>query len=163
MGPGVARESTVVFDARVPPGDFQIVSTYRGLDVVFALGDENADARIEQLIADDADPKNLAVISSDRRIRLAAKRRHAQSVTAEQFWDMIDRLKERGNRPEPVPPAASRHDPEREPTPEESAFWVETFRELQKDLEASATLTPNRSLLTDAEIAELKREIDAEP
>ena len=43
-----------------------------GLGVLFALGDENADARIEQLIARHSNPKTLTVVSSDRRIRQAA-------------------------------------------------------------------------------------------
>jgi len=163
VGPVIARDITVVFDATVPPGDFPIVSTYRGLDVIFALGAENADARIEQLIAEDANPKTLTVVSSDRRIRLAAKGRHTRSLTADQFWVLIDRLKERGYTPDERSPASPPHDPERKPTPEESAFWIAAFGELDRDLDASATLTPNRALLTDAEIAELEREIDAEP
>jgi uncharacterized protein len=163
LGPVAARETTVVFDATVPPGDFQTVSTYRGLDVLFALGDENADARIEHLIAEHTNPRTLSVISSDRRIRLAANRRHTRTLTAEQFWLMIDRLKERGNTPESRVTADAQDVPEQNPTPEESAFWVATFGELEKELEASAALMPNRPLLTDAEIAELEREIDAEP
>src|SRR6516165_2206501 len=34
---------TVIFDASVPPGDFPISSTYRGLRIIFAYGDEDAD------------------------------------------------------------------------------------------------------------------------
>jgi predicted RNA-binding protein with PIN domain len=163
LGPVVARETTVVFDATFPPSDFQTISTYRGLDVVFALGDENADARIEQLIAEHANPKTMTVISSDRRIRLAATRRHTRSVTSEQYWVLIDRLKERGNRPELKSHASRPDDPETKPTPEESAFWVEIFGELEKDLQTGAALMANRPLLTDAEIADLQREIEQEP
>ena len=45
------RTTTVVFDASVHPGDFALDAQYQGLGILFALGDENADARIEQLIA----------------------------------------------------------------------------------------------------------------
>ena len=68
----------MVFDASVPPGDFPPVSIYRGLSVLFALGDENADARIEQLIGEHSNPKTLTVVSSDNRIRLAATRRRPE-------------------------------------------------------------------------------------
>ncbi len=52
LGADRARETTVVFDASVPPGDLAVDAGYRGMRVRFALGDENADARIEQLIAE---------------------------------------------------------------------------------------------------------------
>jgi predicted RNA-binding protein with PIN domain len=162
FGPRMASSTTVVFDATRPPGDFPIESSYRGLALVFALGDENADARIEQLITAAANPKDLTVISSDRRIRLAAKGRQTRSLTAQQFWVMIDRLKERPKKSEPTPTAAIALGAELPPTPEESAFWVEAFGDVNKELESSDLLAPNASLLTDDEIAELEREIDAE-
>ncbi len=89
-----AHQTTIVFDASVPPGDFKVEERYRGLQVLFALGDENADARIEQLIAADSTPKALSVVSSDRRIRQAAHRRRAIVLTAEDYWNRLDDLKE---------------------------------------------------------------------
>src|ERR1700679_2692567 len=68
LGPQTARQTTVVFDASVHPGDFALDAEYRGLGILSALGDENADARIEQLIAADSNPRALTVVSSDRRI-----------------------------------------------------------------------------------------------
>ena len=62
-GPAVASETTVVLDASKPPGDFPSVSTYHGLTVLFALGDENADARIEALISEHTSPR-----VADRRL-----------------------------------------------------------------------------------------------
>ena len=58
LGPDPARQTTVVFDASVHPGDFALDAEYRGLGILFALGDENADARIEQLIAADSNPRD---------------------------------------------------------------------------------------------------------
>ncbi len=95
----VRRDTTVVFDASAPPGRFRARRpAIAGLASVFALGDENADARIEQLIAEDSNPKTLTVVSSDRRIRQAAARRQCRSVTADEFWELIDELKERQSR-----------------------------------------------------------------
>src|ERR1700677_2732919 len=96
LGPEEARQTTVVFDASVHPGDFALDAQYRGLGILFALGDENADARIEILIAQHSKPKTLTVVSSDNRIRQAANRRRTKSLTADQFWELIDDLKERG-------------------------------------------------------------------
>ena len=81
---------TVVFDASVPPGDFPISSTYRGLRVIFAYGDEDADSRIEYILGHDSSPKSLTVVSSDRRIRDAASRRRARPLTADAFLDLKD-------------------------------------------------------------------------
>ena len=111
LGPETARQTTVVFDASVHPGDFALDAQYRGLGILFALGDENADARIEQLIARHSNPKTLTVVSSDNRIRQAASRRRTKSLTADQFWELIDDLKERGRiktRSEATPQAGSR-------------------------------------------------------
>jgi uncharacterized protein len=163
---GTVGQTTVVFDASLPPGDFPLQSSYRGIRVVFALEDENADARIEQLIADDSNPKTLTVISSDRRIRQAAARRRSPSLPAEKFWEYLDRLNERAARKQPseAPPASrfSADNPGWRETPGESAFWMEAFRGLLDAPEVQETLAPNSSLLTDAEIAEIQREIDRE-
>jgi predicted RNA-binding protein with PIN domain len=85
-----APRTIVVFDARVPPqsGEREEPPTH-GIRVEFAAGDEGADARIERLIASESAPKRLTVVSSDRRIRAAAKRRGANSLDSESFWDRI--------------------------------------------------------------------------
>jgi uncharacterized protein len=167
LGPEAAQQTTVIFDASVHPGDFGLETSYRGLGVVFALGDENADARIERLIAADANPKALAVVSSDRRIRQAAARRRAQAVTAGDYWDLIDNLKERQSR-------RTRHDagtrpalrPERPVPPpgddDESARWLAIFGDIAEEEDVKQALIPLKSLLTDAEIAELEREVERE-
>ena len=51
LGADRAARTTIVFDAKKKPADFPVEATYQGMSIIFALGDENADARIEQLIA----------------------------------------------------------------------------------------------------------------
>ncbi len=157
-----AHQTTIVFDASVPPGDFKVEERYRGLQVLFALGDENADARIEQLIAADSTPKALSVVSSDRRIRQAAHRRRAIVLTAEDYWNRLDDLKERASR---------HHEPEQERRKstaadravDDPAIWQEIFRDLDLSAETRQALAPDAALLTEEEIAELKRQIEREP
>jgi uncharacterized protein len=165
LGPDFARQTTVVFDANAPPGDFPLVAHYCGLEVLFALGDENADARIEQLIDEHSNPKTLTVVSSDRRIRQAAARRRARSLTADEFWVLIDDFKERKARKsqDEARPKSPACDQERQATPAESAFWLETFGEVAEVDGIQHILAPNDSLLTDAEIAEIERQIEREP
>jgi predicted RNA-binding protein with PIN domain len=166
FGSDRAAQATVVFDASVPPGDFPLETTYRGLHLVFALEDEDADARIERMIRQDFNPKTLTVISSDCRIRQAAARRRAQPLTADEFWDWIDGLREQatgasGPRHESLDPSAS---PDRRApaTPAEADSWQETFRELEENPGIRDALAPQSSLLTDAEIAEIQRQVDRE-
>jgi uncharacterized protein len=165
LGSERAGQTTVVFDASVPPGDFPLVTTYHGIHLVFALDDEDADTRIEALIGQDSNPRTLTVVSSDRRIRQAASRRRARPLTAEQFWDWFDDLRTQAALAKKLSKAA----PVRPPLPardarssiEESAFWLETFRDLETP-EFRQAIAPNKVLLTDAEIAEIQRQVDRE-
>jgi predicted RNA-binding protein with PIN domain len=159
-----AGRTTIVFDASVHPGDFQLDTKYRGLAVVFALGDENADARIEQLIAGHPSPKTLTVVSSDRRIRQAAARRRSRCLTAEQYWELIDDVKER-KRVAPPAKASSVADTaaeEEQKAAAESALWLAAFRDIAMVPGVKESLAPDDSLLTDADIAKIEREIDRE-
>jgi predicted RNA-binding protein with PIN domain len=165
LGGDFAREATVVFDATVPPGDFGLAETYRGIGLVFALGDECADARIEQLIAAHSNPRALIVVSSDRRIRQAAARRRARSLTADEFWVMVDKVKERKGAKPPVESQGNSPADERDRriTTDDSAFWLEAFGNVAEIEEIGQALAPGDSLLTDAEIAEIEREVKREP
>lgn len=157
----VEREGdvTVVFDASVPPGDFPISSSYRGLRVIFAYGDEDADSRIESILGQDSNPKSLTVVSSDRRIRDAASRRRARPLTADAFLDLGDhpraffspsRTREIEDNRDAVMDAG------------EAAFWAEEFREVDEVPGLKDPASPGAVLLTDAEIAEIQRLIDRE-
>jgi uncharacterized protein len=116
------------------------------------------------LIADHANPKTLTVVSTDRRVRQAATRRRSRSVTALQFWEEIDDLKERqAVRPKdqagpkrPAAPAPA------QPSPAEAALWLETFRHVDEQDDVKEVLSERESLLTDAEVEAIEREIEAE-
>jgi hypothetical protein len=128
------------------------------------LGDENADARIELLIAQHTKPKTLTVVSSDHRIRQAASRRRSKSLTSDQFWELIDDLKERGRIKLEVKPAAPPVPRVHTalPTQDEAAHWIEAFRDVDELPEIQEAISPNDSLLTDADIAEIERQVQRE-
>jgi uncharacterized protein len=156
------QATTVVFDASRPPGDFKLDEHYRGLQVIFALGDENADARIEQMIAKHSAPKALTVVSSDNRIRQAARRRRAKLLTAEEYWTRLDDFKEHQSQPlerKPLLPESMAGDR----GPEDAALWTEVFGDLDESMKTSESLSRDAGLLTDQEIADLKRQIEHEP
>ncbi len=164
LGPERCRETTVVLDASTPPADFPLKTVYQGLNLIFALGDENADARIEALIAAHSAPKSLTVVSSDRRIRQAARRRRAKSLTADEFLDLLERLQttRRPDRSAQSPATSGLRDRDAPLSAEEAAHWAAEFRELDEAPEMKEILTPHSTLLTDSEIARIQKEIDSE-
>lgn len=162
LGPLDASQTTVVFDASAAPFDVPRSTPHKGLTVIFAVENESADERIEQLIAANSVPKTLTVVSSDHRIRKAATRRKALAVTADEFWDQLDARKRRRLR-EPLaePPAAPR--PAAVPlSAEESAYWLHEFGDLDQNPETHKALNAEATFLTDAEIAEIEREVERE-
>lgn len=149
---------TIVFDASVPPGDFPLSSRYRGVRVLFAYGDENADARIEYILSKDSNPRTLTVVSSDRRIRDAASRRRARSITADAFLDVKDQPRLLAP-PRPAPRVLDRDELIATEDPE---FWIAAFAEVEEIPGLADLVSPSETMLTDAEIAEIQRIIDRE-
>ena len=87
----VRKRTCVVFDAVNPPPDRPNRFEVEGIDVRFAVGYPEADDLIEELIAAHSAPKTLAVVSSDQRIQVAAKRRGSVALDS-QAWldDLLD-------------------------------------------------------------------------
>jgi predicted RNA-binding protein with PIN domain len=164
LGEDRARQTTVVLDAKSPPADFDLETNYKGLTLIFALGDEDADARIETLIAGHSVPRSLTVVSSDRRVRRAATRRKARSLTSDQYLDLLDRFRSDRRREKAAGLPEATTVPGR-PTPswaDDSAYWLEQFRELEEAPETRELEIRHSTLLTDEEIARIQREVDGE-
>jgi len=164
LGPVDAHQTTVVFDATDAPPERPHEARHKGITVIYAVNDTDADERIERLIARHPNPKTLTVVSSDRRLRLAAERRKAVAVTAEQYWTTLDALRERRRLPKtaaPPPPAERPRD--RPLSAEESEYWLQEFGDLDDRPETREALgTDNIPMLSDAEIAEIEREVERE-
>jgi len=78
--------TTIVFDAAGRMRERPREVEHRGLKVIFAVGYADADALIEALIRSHSAPKQLTVVSSDRRIQQAARRRRARAVDSEAWY-----------------------------------------------------------------------------
>ena len=129
-----AIHTTIVFDARPVPSDAQSQAEspeMHGIHVEFASGEEGADARIEQLIHRESTPKRLTVVSSDARIRAAAKRRGAKPIDSERFWEQL--LRDR--RPTKNRPAGNQPEKPGGRGARESEFWLHEFEDLISDAE----------------------------
>jgi predicted RNA-binding protein with PIN domain len=77
--------ATVVFDAAQAPPGLPRELEHRGLKVRFARRGGSADELLEELIADEPDPRHLLVVSSDHRVQRAARQRGA-SFTDSEPW-----------------------------------------------------------------------------
>jgi uncharacterized protein len=161
LGAIEAHQTTVVFDAAAPPDDLPRALVYKGITVLFAVDDDDADSRIERLIAGHSAPKMLTVVSSDHRIRQAAARRRARVETADAFWS---RLEGRRAQPRAAPPPLSPEERARLHglAPEEAQEWVAAFRHVADEPEAREALGSGGFVPTDEEIARIEREIEEE-
>ena len=88
-----------------------------------------ADDVIIDLIDACSSPKRLTVVSTDRKVRAAARRRRCRSVTSEQFGHELARLVGRLNRGKPIqaPPADAPAKPTGNLTEDDVAHWLNEF------------------------------------
>ena len=114
------KRGEVVFDGTGPP-DKSGFDNISKLEVFFAGLATDADTVIEDKIGASTAPRRLTVVSSDREVRDAARRRKAVSVKSEVFWgDVQKRLSRRKTASEP---AAKR----RGLTESETKQWLKFF------------------------------------
>jgi predicted RNA-binding protein with PIN domain len=119
-----ARQVTVVFDAAGAPAGVPEIVEYKGIQVRFATRQAEADDLIETLIGHDSAPRRLMVISDDRRIQQAARRRRCQVAGCGEYLEWLEQhRRQRKRRPEP--------DPDKPATVSsaETQHWLEEFAE----------------------------------
>jgi hypothetical protein len=116
---------TVVFDAANAPPGAEREQEYKGVHVLFALREE-ADDVIEALIRRDSAPRQLTVVSDDRRLKEAARRRQCPSLGCLDYLEHVGRPARRGPTVEvqAKPQAVSA---------EEARRWLEEFADLADD------------------------------
>lgn len=112
-----ASNTVVVFDAARAPDGLPGRSTHRGIRVWFAREYPDADSLIEELVADATSP-HLMVVSNDRRLQAAARRRRAKAVSCAD-WLAEARAARRGPRAGDTKPP--------EPGPEGAEYWKRYF------------------------------------
>jgi predicted RNA-binding protein with PIN domain len=118
---GEARsDAIVVFDAANAPDGLPARFVHEGITVLFAREYPDADSLIEKLVADDQAPGHLVVVSSDRRLQVAARRRRARAVSCETWRAEARAARQRraAGRVAEKPPA---------PGPEGIDFWKDYF------------------------------------
>lgn len=94
----IADKGEIVFDGTGPPEKNRF-ENITGIEVFFSGLTEDADKVIEDKIKANTAPKNLTVVSSDRRLRAAARARRATSIKSETFWQNLSSRLGRKNKP----------------------------------------------------------------
>jgi len=86
----INEKGEIVFDG-TGPRDKSEFDNISNLEVFFAGISCDADTVIEDMIAANTAPKRLTVVSSDRRIRDAARKRRATAVKSQVFWKIVQK------------------------------------------------------------------------
>jgi predicted RNA-binding protein with PIN domain len=86
----IAEKGEIIFDGTGPRDKSQF-DNIANLEVFFAGLGSDADTVIETKIRASTAPKRLSIVSSDRRLRNAARSRKATAVKSEVFWDNLQK------------------------------------------------------------------------
>jgi predicted RNA-binding protein with PIN domain len=123
----------VVFDAYDAPEGLPNRYKFEGLQVRFADPGHDADSLIEELIVAHSAPRQIIVVSGDRRLQKAAHRRRAKFIGSVAFLTEILERIPRPERQETAPEAHPKYDGEL--TSGELAQWMELFGDAEEIVE----------------------------
>jgi predicted RNA-binding protein with PIN domain len=124
---GEAGNLTVVFDASHALSGADAQQEFQGIRIHYTQTQE-ADDLIEELIRRDAAPRSLTVVSNDRRLKDAARRRQCLVLGCEDFLDEMERLRRSSSPRPPEKPAK----PE-QVSDDETEHWLREFGDLADD------------------------------
>ncbi|HIJ71630.1 MAG TPA: hypothetical protein HPP87_09750 [Planctomycetes bacterium] len=111
----------VIFDGIGPPDKTEF-ENLDNIEVIFVGRNTDADTVIERKVKANTAPKNLVVVSSDRRLRVSAAKRKAVGIKSEDFWPVLIRQLERRGKPRVEP--RSKHNGL---TQSETDYWCDFF------------------------------------
>jgi predicted RNA-binding protein with PIN domain len=111
----------IIFDG-AGPADKSVFDGVVHLEIVFSGFNMDADTVIEEKILANTAPRRLTVVSSDRRLRVAAAARGATALKSELFWERVTR-ESRRKRPQKQEPEEKRGGL----TESETDKWLDLF------------------------------------
>lgn len=119
----VRRERVhIVFDGRAPHAALAKQIGNAAIEVSYSGAGRTADAVVTYLIDTDSAPRRLTVVSSDRAIIRAAKRRRARWMRSEDFWRLLKR-----DLAQPAPDGTEPEEKEAGLSPEATEEWLADF------------------------------------
>jgi len=118
---GADRGLCVIFDGPAPYGSLARPIAAAGVQVRYS-GLRRADDLLLEAIAASTAPRRLRVVSSDRQIRAAARRRRCREITSQDFAQELLKTLERPLPPPPEPPEKRAGS-----TPQQTRQWLREF------------------------------------
>ncbi len=112
---------SVVFDGPPPPDGVRNQIELTSVEAFFAAP-KSADDIILQWIAEDTAPRRLTLVSSDRELRRAARRRRCRVYTSQQFVALLRRVLD-----EPADPPSEPTEKRNGLAPEQTRKWLQEF------------------------------------
>jgi predicted RNA-binding protein with PIN domain len=134
-----ASHVTVVFDARKSPPGATEVQDYHGIEVRYAIHEQQADDLIEMLIRSAAKPRQLTIVSDDHRIQQAARRRKCVVLSCVAFYDWLEAR--RNQRDRPVPKQENLSKPQTS-TSTDKEHWLRAFADLDNSPDLKDAFNP---------------------
>jgi len=86
----ISEKGEIIFDGTGPP-DKSGFDKISNLEVSFAGLGTDTDTVIEDKISASTAPKGLTIVSSDRRLRSAARTKRATSIKSDVFWNDVQK------------------------------------------------------------------------
>jgi predicted RNA-binding protein with PIN domain len=114
-----ARQTIVVFDAARAPDGLPGRCAHGPIRVWYAREYPDADSLIEELVEGDTAPQALVVVSSDRRLQAAARRRRAEAIGSDEWLAERRTRRRQGREPTDAKPPA--------PEPDDVERWKKYF------------------------------------
>lgn len=146
------RRTTIVFDARTIPFEGSRQQKLEEMTILFNQAGSDADTLIEELILKHSAPKQLEVISGDRRLQRAIKRRKGIAVESEDFARMLrdrESIVPGSSQDFDVPTASDEKPRSAEPSESDTEYWMDVFGEV--DVSEAKPPTTQRKKLPDEE------------
>jgi uncharacterized protein len=143
------RRTTIVFDARTVPFEGVREQTLEEMTILFNQPGSDADTLIEELILAHSAPKQLEVVSGDRRLQKAIKRRKGIAVESEDFARLLRGRASvvPGSSLDVGPPPETEGKPESAaPTQSETEYWMDVFGDVEISEEARERIHPKKPI-----------------
>ena len=110
-----------------------VLETFLGLPNRLRIGEESADDLIEKLIASDVGPRHLVVVSSDHRLKTAARRKGAHALGCPEFLGFLDQRRHARVDAKLEEPAPQQNAQQHQLTEEEIHEWLQEFAGLEQE------------------------------
>lgn len=131
-----ASTVTVVFDAAHAPHGALDDQEYEGIHIRFAVDHAQADDLIESLICQSPTPKQLTVVSDDRRIQKAAHRRRCVALGCLDFLENLNQRRPKNHPSEALPSDKAGN------SPKDTEMWIKEFAHLDDEKEMKELFGP---------------------